>query len=436
MVNYLPLKEEQYSTYLTRLFGTEKEIHGIQLQVTEDCCMACTYCYQHNKSNNKMTFETAKQLIDNLLADKYDNINRNNTFAISLDFIGGEPLLEIDLIEQIWIYYYSQLIILKHPWRYYARMDICSNGLLYNTPKVQAFFKKYSQFLSFTISIDGNQELHDSCRVDLNGQGTYLRAINAVKHYRETYHGNPGTKMTLAPNNITYLNSAIQNLIKEKYQFIHLNCVFESGWTVEHAQIMYQELKNIADYIIDNNLYNKIYISLFEESYFSPMDESDNENWCGGIADKSLAIDYNGDLYPCIRYMKSSLNNKQEPIILGNVFQGYKNNSFYSQNYEKINNITRRSQSTDECFYCPIAKGCAWCSAYNYEEFGTPNKRATYICYMHQARALANVYYWNKLYQYLNIDKKFKMYLPKEWALNIVDEKEYNNLLILAEGET
>ena len=50
---------------------------------------------------------------------------------------------------------------------------------------------------------------------------------------------------------------------------------------------------------------------------------------------------------------------------------------------------------------------------------------------MHKAEALANVYYWNKLYKYLNIDKTFEMYCPKEWALEIISENEYNYLLSL-----
>ena len=98
-----------------------------------------------------------------------------------------------------------------------------------------------------------------------------------------------------------------------------------------------------------------------------------------------------------------------------------------------LKNIDRRTQSTDECFYCPIGEGCSWCSAYNFQEFGTPNKRATYICEMHKARSLANVYLWNKYYQKHNVNKKFTMHCPKEWALNIISEDEYNMLLELSE---
>ena len=94
-----------------------------------------------------------------------------------------------------------------------------------------------------------------------------------------------------------------------------------------------------------------------------------------------------------------------------------------------LSNITRRSQSTDECFYCPVGSGCSWCSAYNYEEFGTPNKRATYICIMHKATSLANAYYYNKLYKTYNLSYRKPIYLPKDEAINIIGENEYNELI-------
>ena len=62
-----------------------------------------------------------------------------------------------------------------------------------------------------------------------------------------------------------------------------------------------------------------------------------------------------------------------------------------------LNDITRREQSTDECFNCEVGFGCGWCSAFNYEELGTPRKRLTYICKMHKARAKANQYFLNKI---------------------------------------
>ena len=431
--DYLPPKYFSVSEYLDSLYpNTKKPGQQITFQVTEDCCMKCTYCYQHNKSNNKMSFETAKKIIDKLLNNEIKTITQYNTPYIIIEFIGGEPFLEIDLIEQIIQYTLNTMIKLKHPWLYYIKFSICSNGLLYNTPKVQNLFKKYHNFIRMSVSIDGNKELHDKCRIDLNNNGTYDKVVENVKLYQQQYGELPNTKMTLSPENINYTYDAIINLINLNYIHLLFNCVFEKGWDYNHAKIYYNELKKVADYLIYNNLYNKVNIDPIKETICCPLDETYNENCCGGTDMKCCAFDYKGDMYPCLRYMESSLNNKQKPIKVGNINNINKPTREEKENLELISNITRRSQSTDECFYCPIASGCQWCSGYNYEEFGTPNKRATYICCMHQAQALANVYYWNTLYKYLNINEKFTMYIPKEWALNIIDEQEYNYLLELS----
>lgn len=435
--NYLPPKTPMLHETFERLFNTgegpNKKATLVTFQVTEDCCMACTYCYQLNKKPHKMTFEVAKKFIDDLLNDKNELINTSNTMSVCLDFIGGEPFMEIDLIEQIWEYYVKSMIDMKHPWLYLSYMSICSNGLLLHTEKVQNFLKKYAHVCNLSVSVDGNKDLHDSCRIDLQGKGTYDRIINEIHKYRNYFGIMPGTKMTLAPSNIKYVEAAVKNLIVEGYNDIFLNCIFEPGWTEEHATIFYYELKKIADYFIENHLYDKVSLSLFEENFFCPMSEEENTNWCGGVADQSIAIDYKGDMYPCIRYMDSSLNGEREPICLGNINKGYLKTEQDLNNYNKISNITRRSQSTDECFYCPIATGCAWCSAYNYQETGSVNKRVTHICIMHKARALANVYFWNKVYKDFGVNKIFKNNLPKDECLKIIPEEEYNLLQKLQE---
>lgn len=85
-----------------------KESLDITFQLTEDCCMACSYCYQHSKTNNKMTWETAKLIIDKIFngtvfsKDNFsDLIDNNNYQTLIFTFIGGEPLMEIDLIDKI-----------------------------------------------------------------------------------------------------------------------------------------------------------------------------------------------------------------------------------------------------------------------------------------------------------------------------------------------
>ena len=434
---------EQWQDMIARLYPeftinkTDNEMvlsRTVTFQVTDACNLACTYCYQINKGKRRMSLDIAKQYVDLLLSGEKgfkEYINSDNSPAIILEFIGGEPFLEIELIDQIVDYFRERTIELMHPWATNYCISICSNGVLYFDERVQNFLNKNKDHMSFSITIDGNKELHDSCRVFPNGNPSYDIAVAGANDW--IAKGNyMGSKITIAPGNINYLYDAIIHMVNLGYLDINANCVYEKGWEQKHSTEFYKQLKNIANYFLDNDLIGEIYCSLFEENYFKPKDENDLQNWCGGTG-LMLSCDPDGYLYPCIRYMESSLGCTRNPMRIGNVNDGIASTKREQKCLHCLKCIDRKTQSTDECFYCPIAEGCSWCSAYNYQEFGTPNKRATYICEMHKARSLANVYLWNMYYKKNNIDKKFKMNCPKEWALKIITEDEYNKLLELSE---
>ena len=428
-------KAEQYSDFLHRILVNSyidrehtEMVKEITFQVTEYCNMKCTYCYQENKTSNKMTFDVAKKFIDMILedSDKCNGyIDSSKSVGVVLDFIGGEPFLEVELMDQIVDYFRLRCFELQHHWSNRMMISISSNGLLYFTKEVQEFIKKNKEILSLSISIDGNKELHDSCRIDLAGCGTYDRAKAAVEHYINVLHGKMGSKMTLAPENIKYTFEAIKTILDSEYDTIYVNCVFEEGWKPEHATILYNQLKKLADYMIDNDINTEV--SIFNASIGYKLPEEENKNWCGGTGNM-ISVDWKGDIYPCVRYMDSSLNGKQPAYKIGDIYDGIAKNDSQCSRCQEMSCITRKSQSTDECFNCPIGSMCAWCSAYNYQVFGTPNKRATFICIMHKATVLANVYYWNKYYKKNGISLKFALNVPKEWALEIISEEEYKML--------
>ena len=395
----------------------------------------CSYCYQINKKHHTMPFEVAKQFADMILESNKENndyMTVESSPGIVFEFIGGEPFLEIDLISQISDYLVQRMQEMRHPWRNKFMFSICSNGLLYKDPKVQAYMEKYKFNVSFSISIDGNKELHDSCRVKKDGSGSYDIAIDGVNHFREHFNGKMGSKMTMAPSNITYVYDAVRNLIDLKYDEIYLNCVYEKGWTADHACELYMQFKQVADYMVESGHFEDTYLSYFDDAGFKPMAENDNANWCGGTG-SMIAVDYKGDIYPCLRYMESSIGDDVKPLIIGTVKDGFMKTEETKKVVNELREITRRSQSDDDCFYCPIARACSWCSAYNYQEFGTANNRATYICIMHKGRALANIYYWNKGFKKYAPWFKFASWLPREFALEIVDDEEYEMLIGLTE---
>ena len=423
-------ENEEYGDSLNRYFYEEnnKFTRNITFQITDDCNLCCSYCYQHNKGHHKMPFEVAKKLIDGILTnDKSINnyVKSENAIGIVLEFIGGEPFLEVDLIDKIIDYFIEKCIILHHPWIDRFRVSICSNGVLYFTPKVQEFIKKHQTHLSFTISIDGNKTLHDACRVFPDGTGSYDLAIKAAKHYRKYYDAILSSKMTLSPDNINFVFPALVNLWENDYNFIYCNCIYEKGWTIEHAKILYYELKKVADYLLNNHLERIKGTSILNLDLSQQKNISD-KNFCGGDGNM-LAVDYKGDLYPCLRYMESSIGQSQLPYIIGNVNDGI---GYNQQTKDMIAglDVTYKSQSPQECLDCPVSSECGWCSALNYQEFGTINKRTTYTCLMHKARVLANYYYQNKM------GGNYPFLINKQDAIDIIGEDETNYLMELANG--
>lgn len=404
----------------------------ITFQVTNACSLACSYCYQINKGIKVMPFETAKTFIDNLFEGKYTGyVSIEEKPFLILDFIGGEPFLQPQLIEQICDYFFDKAIELMHPWAEHTMISICTNGVHWFEPEVQHFLNKYRNRISLSVTIDGDKELHDSCRRFPDGRPSYDLAWAAAQDWIKR-GGYIGSKITIAPANLQFMNKAIIHFIENGYIDINANTVYEWGWNLQYAKEFYGKLIEIADYLIDNDLEEQIYLSLFGETIGQPDDPRNLQTWCGGVGNAMLAIDPDGNLYPCLRYMDSSLGTNQLPMIFGTVWDGIGQINVHANRMKCMGCITRRTEMCDECFYCPIGMGCAECAAYDYQVYGTPNHHCTYLCDMHTARCLANCYFWNKCYQKHNTGQQMFLWVPDEWALKIIDKEELQMLKNLA----
>ena len=407
----------------------------VTFQVTDKCNLACTYCYQINKSVRRMRFEDAKLFIDKLLSGE-DGFNEyvsvKNSPGIVIEFIGGEPFLEVDLIDQIVDYFRLRTIELNHPWADKFCISICSNGVLYTDPKVQKFLQKNKDCISFSVTLDGNKELHDACRVFPDGRGSYDLAEYATQDWMNRGYY-MGSKITISPDNLPYIYDALMHIVGLGYTEVNANCVYEAEWTDEQAGQLYHLMKKFADFMLSDNKYKLLDCSLYQSTLGHPKEETDLQNWCGGTG-SMLSMDPDGWLFPCIRYMESSLGASRAPMRIGNVHTGLATCQKDKDCVACLNAIDRRTQSTDECFYCPIAEGCSWCSAWNYQKYGTADHRDTNICKTHRGRVLANVYYWNQYYKKYKIPKVFDLWVPKQWAVPIIGGEEYNYLVNLVKS--
>lgn len=401
----------------------------ITFQVTEDCSLKCTYCYQGNKTKKVMSFEDAKRFIDILIEESYDEnsvYHTSKTKCLVLEFIGGEPLLETRLIRRIIEYFKFATITKHHPWASNFVVSMISNGVHYFEDEVQKMLQENVGRLSFGVTLDGCEELHDSCRLFHNGKGSYKIAEAACKHFMENYDSTMSTKLTIAPDNVKWVSKAFINLYNLGFKSIHGNCIYESGWYEDSPITLYNELKILADFILEKDIINDTIFSIFDNGLFRKVGLETNKNYCG--ADGSmLAIDCSGNILPCQRFSECSMG-KGNAVIIGDLTNGIAKKNEHKETLKELSCLTRSSQSTKECFDCPIALGCGWCTANNLQETGSVNKRVIHICKMHKARALANMYFWAKVIKKYPNNSLEQIHVPKEMALEIISEEEYNYL--------
>lgn len=374
---------------------------NITLIVTKDCQLACKYCYLVGKNEKeRMSWETAKAAIDYILSHEDDFREE----SVIWDFIGGEPFMEIDLIDQICDYLKTEMFRLNHHWFNSYRFSFSTNGINYHTDKVQAFIKKNASHLSIGITIDGTERKHDLNRIykqnnpDGNEHGSYQDVVKNISLWLEQFPGG-STKVTISSADIPYIKESVLHLYSLGIHEVNINCVFEDVWQDGDDKLFEDQLMQLADAIIDGCYYTDYACSFYSEHIGKPLDSVlENQNWCG--AGKMLAVDAAGMFYPCTRFVGYSLRAKK-PLIIGNVHDGIDKNKL-----RPFLTLDRTTQSPQKCLDCEVASGCAWCQGENYDaaETSTIYQRATAICLMHKARVRANNYYWNKLYRKLELE--------------------------------
>lgn len=395
---------------------------SITFIVTKDCQLACKYCYLVGKnSKERMSWDVAKQAIDYILGHEDDFKEE----SVIWDFIGGEPFLEIDLIDKICDYLKTEMFKRNHHWFNSYRFSFSTNGINYHTEKVQNFIKKNHEHLSIGITIDGTRRKHDLNRIwktpemekgimpkPEDERGSYDDVVRNIPLWMEQFPG-AGTKVTISNADIPYICESVLHLYSLGIHEVNINCVFEDVWHEGDDALLEEQLMQLADAIIDGEYYKDYVCSFFSESIGKPMDKVlENNNWCG--AGMMLAVDANGIFYPCTRFAQYSLRDKKAWTI-GNVQDGIDKNRL-----RPFLTLDRCTQSNPECIDCEVASGCAWCQGENYDAAETPTvyQRSTAICKMHKARVRANNYYWNKLFRKLELEGRREEYERNKKSVN------------------
>lgn len=318
----------------------------VMLIITEACNLSCVYCYEHNKTSRKMDFETAKKIIDKELKadDGYDNI--------LIEFFGGEPFLEFELLRKIHEYIYQQNT---------AKSILCfatTNGTLI-TPTIKKWLSENRKTMCCGISLDGTPEMHN-----VNRNNSFFKIdLSFFKNLWPLQ----SCKMTISPQTIPFLADGILFLSSLGYV---ITASFAQGveWDTSSTKVLTQELDKLVRYYANSDDPICDFLKVRFDLLAYP-NSNITTKWCG--CGKELnAYDVQGNRYPCQGFAPQTLGENLEFMGADETFF----NGFVDEG----------------CMGCTMLPICPTCYAANYQRCGDYKKRDMVLCEFNKAIVLAS----------------------------------------------
>ena len=188
--------EDKYEKLAYNYKNNSNVIKALCLHVAHTCNLNCSYCFasqgKYQGDRAVMSFEVGKQAFDFLVANS--GTRRN----LEVDFFGGEPLMNWEVVKQFLAY--ARSIEKEHNKNF--RFTLTTNGLLIDDEVIDFLNKEMSNVV---LSLDGRKEIHDLFRKDYAGNGSYDKIIPKFKRLVESRGGkNYYMRGTFTHNNVDF----------------------------------------------------------------------------------------------------------------------------------------------------------------------------------------------------------------------------------------
>ena len=357
-VNELKDNEELFTedTYKERIIDFKKRqtvVKALCLHIAHDCNLACRYCFaeegEYHGRRALMSYETGKQALDFLIANSGSRRN------LEVDFFGGEPLMNWDVVKQLVAYGREQEKLHdKH-----FRFTLTTNGVLLND-EIMEFANK--EMDNVVLSIDGRKEVHDRMRPFRKGAGSYDLIVPKFQKFAESRNQmNYYVRGTFTRNNLDFSNDVIHfaDLGFKQMSIEPVVAAPEEPYSIREEdvpQILEEYDKLAVEYIKrkkEGRGFNFFHFMLDLQQ--GPC-VAKRLSGCGS-GTEYLAVTPWGDLYPCHQFVG------QEKFLLGNVDEGITNTEVRDE--FKLCNVYAKEKCRN-CFarfYC--SGGCA-ANSYNF----------------------------------------------------------------------
>lgn len=334
--------------------------------VTLRCNQICTYCQASRKPMDAMKYdmdkETAKKTVDFIFQSPSD--------AITIEFQGGEPLLNFPVVK--FIVEYANKLNKKH--KKDLVFSIVTN-LTIMTDNILDFLVKNK--VGLCTSLDGPKSLHDKNRKYINGKGSYNDVIKGIKKIRQKksldkdYQSIPNSLTTITKYSLNKHREIVDEYVNQRFHKIWFRCMTRLGC----ASSVWDELgyrgeefvefyKKGIDYIVKNKIpIRERMATIILKKILNKKDPGflDLRSPCGAAIGQ-LAYNHDGSIYSCDEGRMVG-----EIFKLGTVEQSYKEVLSSDETCSLIGSSVNDIYLCDNCVFKPY---CGVCPVCNYAEQG------------------------------------------------------------------
>lgn len=339
--------EDTYKDYIIDFKKRKTVVKALCLHIAHDCNLACKYCFasegEYHGDRSLMSFEVGKKSIDFLIANSGERRN------LEVDFFGGEPLMNFQVVKDIVAY--GRSLEEKHNKNF--RFTLTTNGMLLND-EIMEFANK--EMANVVLSVDGRPEVNDNMRPTPNGKGSYEYIMPKFEKLAELrQQKNYYVRGTFTHNNLDFAQDVL-HLADLGFEQISVEPVVSLpeepyAITEEDLPFVMEQYDMLAKEMISREKEGRGF------NFFHFMIDlaggpcvAKRLSGCGS-GTEYLAVTPWGDLYPCHQFVGI------DEFLMGNVDDGVTNTDIREE--FKLCNVYAKDKCK-ECFarfYC--SGGCA-----------------------------------------------------------------------------
>ena len=345
--------KDSYEPYITDFAKRPTVVKALCLHIAHDCNLACQYCFaeegEYHGKRELMSYEVGKKALDFLVA------NSGNRRNLEVDFFGGEPLMNFQVVKDLVAY--GRSLEKEHDKNF--RFTLTTNGVLLDDDIMEFANEEMGNVV---LSIDGRKEVHDHMRPFRKGAGSYDLIVPKFQKFAESRHQDKYyVRGTFTHNNLDFSNDVL-HLADLGFKQISVEPVVAQdtdSYAIREEDLpqLMEEYENLALEMVRRHGTEEDF------NFFHFMIDLEGGpcvakrlSGCGS-GTEYLAVTPTGDLYPCHQFVGNT------DFLMGNVDDGVVNTELRDE-FKSCNVYAK--EKCRECFarfYC--SGGCA-ANSYNF----------------------------------------------------------------------